>query len=338
MRRSDTSPATTLIELVRGYQVSQALHTAAVLRLADHIGDEPRSVDELARATRTHAGALRRLMRALASRGVLAEHADGRYGLTPTGQPMRSDVPGSVLGQLLLWGHPMQWGPWADLLHSVRTGEPAFDRVHGMGHWEYLQHDAEAGAMFRASQADHPSHREVPAACDFTGLAWIVDVGGGNGRLLGEILRRNPWLRGTLLDRADGVGDAASWLEAAGVAPRCELMDGDFFEPLPAGADAYVLSNVLMDWNDADALRLLRRCREAMTAPSRLVVVERAIPANNAPTLGQLGDLMGLVITGGCMRREDELAALLSEAGLRRVRTTATPSGYSILEARPQPC
>src|SRR5262245_7045453 len=112
-----TSPATTLIELVRGYQVSRALHAAAVLRIADHIGDEPRSVDHLAHSTGTHAGALRRLMRALASRGVLAERGDGRYGVTAMGRLMRSDVPGSVLGQLLLWGHPMQWGPWGDLLH-----------------------------------------------------------------------------------------------------------------------------------------------------------------------------------------------------------------------------
>jgi hypothetical protein len=332
-----TSPATTLIELVRGYQVSRALHAAAVLRLADHIGDAPRSVEYLAGATGTHAGALRRLMRALASRGVLVEFADDRYDVTAMGRLMRSDVPGSVLGQLLLWGHPMQWGPWGELLHSVRTGEPAFDRVHGMGHWDYLRHDAEAGAMFGAAQASHPSHREVPAACDFAGLAWIVDVGGGNGRLLGEILRTHPRLRGTLVDRPEMVREAAASLEAAGVAGRCELIGADFFQDLPEGADAYVLSNVLMDWSDGDALRLLRRCRHAMTAASRLIVVERVVPADNSPTLSQLGDLMGLVITGGCMRREDELAALLAAAGLAHTGAIGTPSGYTILEARPRP-
>ncbi len=328
--------ATALVEMVRGYQVSQALHVAAVLGLADLVAAGPRSLEELAVETGTHSDALRRLMRVLVSRGVLAEFPDGRYGLTKLGEPMRANIVGSVRGQLLLWGHPMQWYPWADLLHSVRTGEPAFNRFYNVGHWEYLARNPHADEMFRTAMAAHPSHLEVPAAYDFSGLGSIVDIGGGAGRLLAEILRANPSARGILLDRPEVVAAAEPTLQAAGVVGRCEILGGDFFADMPSGADAYILSNVLMDWDDSDAQRLLQRSRQAMCISSRLVVVERVIPADNAPTLSQLGDLMGLVITGGRIRSEHEFDGLFAASGLRRTGTVQTAAGYSILEARPR--
>jgi hypothetical protein len=239
---------------------------------------------------------------------------------------MRTDVPGSVHGQLLLWGHPMQWASWGELLHSVRTGTPAFDRLHGMGHWDYLEQDAAAGGC---SARPWPRIRVTARfRSRATSQAW---TGSSTWEAVTESCWRDParpsataWnTRRSRPCRRPGSGVA----RAAGVDARCELIGADFFvEGVPRGADAYVLSNVLMDWDDGDAARLLRRCRDAMTASSRLVVVERMIPADNTPSLAQLGDLMGLVITGGCMRREEELAALLSAVGLHCARTTLTPS------------
>lgn len=329
------SPATALIEMVRGYQLSQALYAAAALGVADHLIAGPQSVATLADVTQTHPDALRRLLVALASRGVFAQHDDQRFGLTPLARLLTADEPGSVRGQVLLWGHPMQWRPWGELLSSVRTGAPAFDGVFGVDHWGYLAREPEARAMFEASQAAHPSHREVPAAYDFPRAGRIVDVGGGVGRLLAEILRRTPGARGVLLDRPDIVADARAVLGAAGVAERCEVVGGDFFADMPIGADLYILSNVLMDWADEDAVRLLSHCRDAMGMTGRQLVVERMIPADNAPTLAQLGDLMGLVVTGGRMRSEAEFDRLFAACGLQRLRTTITASGYAMMEARP---
>ncbi|MEP6619208.1 MAG: methyltransferase [bacterium] len=335
----DTTGAagTRLIEMVRGYQLSQAIHAAAVLGVADHLGDGAQSAEALAEAVGAHAGALKRLMRVLASRGILVERDDERYELGALGQLMRTDCDGSVHGQLLLWGHPMQWVPWGDLVHSVRTGDTAFEKVFGAGHWEYLENNPDAGVMFKSAMAAHPSHRDVAGAYDFSDAECIADIGGGSGLLLAEILRANPLAHGILFDRPSVLTGAMAVLEAAGVAGRCDVRGGSFFDDMPREADAYVLSNVLMDWDDADAMRLLRRCRSAMDARARLVVIERMIPGDNAPSLSQLGDLMGLVITGGRVRSVTEFEALLEACGLRCTRAQLTPSGYTILEARPLP-
>lgn len=334
---SPVTPATALLEMVRGYQVSWAIHAAAALGLADRLADGPRSSGDLAREIGAHGGALRRLLRVLASRGILAEAegGEGRYELTATGQLMRTDVPESVHAQLLLWGHPMQWKPWGSMLHSVFTGEPAFDQVFGTGHWDYLEHNPAAGKMFRNVMDAHPSHVEVPLTYDFSDVHRIVDLGGGSGQLLAEILRGNPTMRGILLERPSVVADAEAVLQAAGVDGRGRAMGGDFFVDTPRGADAYILSNVLMDWDDVDARRLLRCCRDAMGALGRLIVVERTIPADNAPSLTQLGDLMGLVITGGRIRSEAEFDGLFAATGFHVTERFVTTSGYSILDARP---
>lgn len=335
VRTPSAAPATELIEMVRGYQLSQALYVAAALGVADHLGEGPRSCAELAVATGAHPDALRRLMVALASRGVFEQVSQWRFGLTELSRLLASGEPGSVRGQMLLWGDPMQWRPWGELLTSVRTGAPAFEAVFGVDHWGYLAREPEARRMFEASQAAHPSHSQVPEAYDFSGADLIVDVGGGVGRLLSGILRGNPSTRGALLDRPNVAADARAALEAAGLADRCEVIGGDFFDDMPSGADLYILSNVLMDWDDADAVRLLRRCREAMGADGRQLVVERIIPADNAPSLAQLGDLMGLVVTGGRMRSASAFDRLFEASGLRRTGTVMTPSGYAVMEARP---
>ncbi|HTE43807.1 MAG TPA: methyltransferase [Gemmatimonadaceae bacterium] len=329
-----SAPATVMIEMARGYQVSQALFVAAKLGIADLLANGPMPSDAIARATATDPAALHRLLRVLGSRGVLASVGDRDFGLTSFGELLRRDMAGSVRDQVLLWGHPMQWEPWGDLLHSVQTGHTAFEKRFGMGHWDYLAQHPDAGEMFKAAQAAHPSHLEVPIVYDFSGRQRIVDVGGGNGQLLAEILRVNRNAHGVLLDRPSVVAGAEETMRVAGVADRCVVVGGDFMTDMPSGGDVYILSNILMDWDDHMAVLLLRKCRDAMGAAGALLVVERTIPADNRPSLSQLGDLMGLVITGGRIRSEPEIHRLFDAAELECSGRLQTAAGYSVLEAR----
>jgi predicted O-methyltransferase YrrM len=324
--------ATMLIDMARGYQLSQALYVAAKLGVADCLRDGPRSSDELAQATGTHAPSLYRLLRVLASRGVFEEVTDGRFGLTPLGDLLRSDVVSSVRAELLLWGHPILWGPWGHLLHSVETGERAFDHLYGVGIWEYLARHPEDGAMFNAGIAAGEYHTQLSTVYDFSGINLIVDIGGGNGRLLSAVLRANPATRGVLLDTPGVVSGADEILRAEGVAERCRVIAGDFFAELPSGGDVYVLSRVLMDWDDEHAVTILRNCRRAVAEQGRLLVMERVIPPDNAPSLSQLSDLLSLAITGGRIRSESEMRQLFARARFRLTTVIPTPAGYSVLE------
>lgn len=277
---------------------------------------------------------LYRVMRTLASRGVFAEHPDRRYGLNDMSLPLRSDVPGSVRAYLIHWGHPMQWLPWGRLIDSVRSGTPVFDAVFGADHYAYLESHPEDAAMFRAAMAGQPTHAVFAQTYDASALREFVDVGGGVGRLCAAVLQANPNCRGVLLDQPSVVAEAAEILREAGVAERCRVIGGDFRRDIPAGADAYIFSNVIMDQTDDAALQLFRSCREAMAAAGRIVVIERVIPAGNTPSLAHLSDLMCLAVIGGRIRSEEELDALFAGSGLRRSRSYDLPSGYSVVEAR----
>jgi predicted O-methyltransferase YrrM len=330
----DASSGNALVAMMRGYQLSQALYVAAVLGIADQLADGPKDCAALSRATVTNRGALYRLLRTLASRGILAESSAGEFSLTDTATSLRSDVDGSVRAQLILWGHPIQWLSWGRLLDSVRTGKPAFAQIFGTDHYSYLESHPEDAAIFRAAMGANQSHDEIAAVYDISALRLIVDVGGGAGRLLAALLRANPNAHGVLLDRPEVVPTATDVLRDAGVTGRCRIIGGDSFTDIPSGADAYVFSNILMDQSDERAIRLLRACRAAMTAGGRVIVIERVIPADNAPALAQLSDLMSLVVTGGCIRSEQELDGLFHASDLRGGSSVLLPSGYSVVEAR----
>jgi predicted O-methyltransferase YrrM len=335
MSTPDPAAANALVAMMRGYQLSQALYVAATLGIADLLADGPRECVTLAHATGTDEASLYRLLRALASRGVFAEGPDHRFSLTDAAVPLVSDLPGSVRAHLIVWGHPMQWLPWGRLLDSVRTGKPVFAQVFGMDHYDYLATHAEDAAIFRAAMAAQQAHNEVAAAYDVSTLRLIVDVGGGVGRLIAALLRANPNAQGILLDRPNVVAAASDVLRDAGVAGRCRVIGGDYFTDIPAGGDGYVFSSIMMDQDDADALTLLRACRAVMASNARIIVVERVIPAGNAPSLAHLSDLMGMVVTGGHIRSEDEFDALFTASGLRRERSVPLPSGMMVVEARP---
>lgn len=320
-------PSQALLRLVNGYQVTQALHVAAALGLADLLTDGPRSSDDLAAAAGAHPDALYRLLRALASVDVLREE-DGRlFALTPIGDGLRSDAPQSVAGWAAFVGEPYYWQAWGALLHGVRTGENAFQHVNGVDPWTLRAREPERSASFDRAMASVSRQvaAAVIAAYDFGRFGTIVDVGGGNGAFLAAVLAAHPSTRGVLFDQPHVVSGAGPLLVAAGVADRCETVSGSFFDAVPAGGDAYVLKAILHDWEDDDCLRILRTCRRAMPDGAALLAVERDLGAPNAAPESKFSDLNMLVAPGGRERSPEAYAALFAASGFRFVGFT--PSG-----------
>jgi hypothetical protein len=323
-----------LIQMISGGLVTQLVHVAAELRIADLLADGPKSSDELARAVGAHPRALYRVLRALASLGLFAETTDGRFELTPLAEPLQAGAPESLRALAIMWGDTL-WAPYGQLLHSVRTGEVAFQHVYGAGLFEYLRRHPQAAENFNEGMTNltRPHAAAVLAAYDFTGIMTLVDVGGGNGTLMAAILNAYPAMRGVLFEQSAVLDSARQTFEREGVLPRCALVAGDFFQEVPQGYDAYVLKDIIHDWEDERALVILENCRRAMRDDSKLLLVERAVPAGNAPAAGKLIDVTMLTITGGCERTEAEYRDLLARAGLRLSRVVPTPSEMVVVEA-----
>jgi hypothetical protein len=329
------SAAAELTRLVNGFQVSQAISVAATLGIADLLADGPRTSDELAAATDCHADALYRVLRALASVGVLAEGEGRAFELTEMGEHLRSDAPESIAGWAAHVGRPYYFQAWGNLVHSVRTGESAFRVVHGVDAWEYRARHPEEGAFFDRGMTDLATRATagVLESHDFSGYRTVVDVGGGHGALLAAVLARNPGQQGVLFDLPHVVEGAGPVLEAAGVADRCRVESGSFFDSAPEGGDAYILKSVLHDWDDDGALKILRACRRAMAEGATLVVVERDLgPPNEAPQ-GKFSDLNMLVVLGGRERTVDEYGQLFAATGFELTGATLTGGGLSVIEA-----
>jgi hypothetical protein len=329
-----------LMRLVSGFRVSQAVYVVARLGLADLLKDGPRAVEELASETETHAPALYRLLRFLSGVGLFSEVAPRRFALAPMGVALRSDVPGSVRAQTLNLLSEHHWTPWGDLMHSVRTGEPAFHHVYGMSTFEYFEEHPEAGALFNQAMTGNTAGAgmSIVDAYDFSGIERVVDVAGGHGQMLATVLRANPSMRGVLFDMPSVVASAAPVLAAAGVADRCDVVGGDFLAAIPEDGDAYILRQILHDWYDADAVRILERCRAAMKQSGRVLVIERAISNDYRQSLPVLHlDMEMLVTVGGIQRTDDEYRTLFADAGLRLTRIVPLNDSaqYALYEAVP---
>ena len=326
--------AATLIRLVNGYYVSQAIHVAASLGIADLLADGARTSDDLAEAAGADADSLYRLLRALASVGVLHQ-GDGRlFSLTPIGELLRSDVPGSLHGWAAYAGRPYFWAAWADLLHSVQTVENAFRHVHGQDIWSYRADRPDESLLFDAAMKalTGASNAALIEAFDFSRFRTLVDVGGGNGTLLADVLASNPALQGVLFDQAHVVARADQVLEAAGVADRCRIESGNFFEAVPEGGDAYLLKSIIHDWEDEDSSAILRVVRAAMPEGATLLVVERELGAPNEDAPTKFSDLNMLVGPGGRERTKDEYASLFESTGFRLVGATPTAGTHTVFE------
>jgi hypothetical protein len=332
-----TNAFSDLARLINGYQISQAIYVAARLGIADHLSHGPLSSIELARLSGSHPRTLYRLLRALASAGVFHEAEDRTFSLTPMGECLRSDSSTPLDGWAAYIGRPYAWQAWGHLEHSVRSGENAFRHLNGQSVWEYRSNRPDENAIFnRAMTANSRGAMEaIIAACDFGRFRHVADIGGGQGQLLAGILTANKGLRGTLFDQPHVIIKATEVLNQHGVADRCEVVGGSFFETIPEGADAYVMRAIIHDWDDEEAISILKTCRRAMTADARLLLVERVVEPPNEGLISKFSDLNMLVMLGALERTYDEYSALCRMAGFETRGTTRAGSYYQVIEAVP---
>ena len=328
-------PHARLIQMATAYWVSRLLYATAKYGLADRLADGPKTASELAGETGTHAPSLHRLMRALASLGVLSEDARHRFALAPLGEALRSDAPGAARATILALAGDWWWRGWEHVLYCLETGKTGMQKTTGMTVFGYLaQHPQEAAYFNDAMVGFHGDEpRAVADACDFSHGETVVDVGGGTGNLLAAILERHPSTHGILADVPHVIDEARTRMASLGVLERCDLQAIDFFESVPAGGDVYLLSHVIHDWTEEECLAILRNCRRAMKPGSRLQIVEMVLPAGDTPHPGKLLDLAMLVMPGGKERTAEEYRLLLNAAGLRMTRVILTASAVSVVEA-----
>jgi hypothetical protein len=337
MREPVAEHYATLMGIARGYQRSQALAVAAELGIADLVGAGSRSAAELAAATGTDAGALYRLLRALASIGVFHEDEGGSFALTAMGDLLRRDHPQSIDPAVRMFCADYQWQAWRELGYSVRTGGNALVHALGMDVWEHRRRNPQDGVVFDAAMRTMAASYAggILEAYDFGRHRVIADVGGGTGTLLAAILRAHPVVRGLLAEQPQVLRDAPPVLAAAGVEDRVTLVGCDFFIEVPRGADAYLLLRVLHDWGDDDALRILRRVREAMEPSARLLLVDGVVGPPNEDPLTKFLDVMMLVSAGGRERTAVEWGSMFDAAGFRLDAVVPAGPGRSILSAVP---
>ncbi|MEU0274311.1 methyltransferase [Streptomyces sp. NPDC006307] len=318
--------------------ISQAMYAIAKLGVPDHLVDGPRPVEEVAPLVGADPDTLHRLCRALASAGVLTEAGPRTYGLDEPGQQLVSGRPGSLRDVVVMHGEET-FRAFADILHTARTGRPAFERVFGTSFYDYLRDTPEAEQLFHRAMGVSGRPPAVAGSLDLDGAKTVVDLGGGSGDLLAEVLTGHPGTHGVLLDLADAVEEGRRRMANAGLADRVRCVAGSFFDAVPEG-DTYLLARVLHNWGDEDALRILRRVRDAIPPHGRLVVLDRLVPEVAGPHPGKTADLVMLVVLGGRDRTRTEYADLLAEAGFALESVVAPPPGAdpraeSALVARP---
>jgi hypothetical protein len=336
MTTNDSPPPLVLEQLIQGFQVTQCLYVAAKIGIADLLKDGPHSLEDLAQATGTHAPSLYRVLRLLTAVDLLTEGEAHSFALTPLGTYLQTGVPGSMRHLVLFYGEQANWHVWGALLHSVETGEPAYQQVLGFTNREYRAHHPEALALFHQYMTEWAARLAptVAAAYDFSATSTLVDVGGGQGQILASILQAHPSLRGVLFDLPQVVAGAPPLLEAAGVAERCEVVGGDAFTAVPAGYETYLLSRVILPYDDERALTILTRCQQAMQPQGKVLLVEPVILTGEPPELlGLEMDVHMLVTTGGKERTEAEYRALLGAAGFELTRLVPVLRPFSLLEA-----
>jgi len=320
---------------IEAYHAAALAYAAVKLGLPDKIGDRSWTADRLAKELSVSAPHLERLLRGLVTQGICAERDDGTFALGPLGVSLRIDSPSRLAHKVAIVVE-QYWLPWAELLHTVRSGEPAFEHVLGTDVWAWRNENLKGGDAFAAYLAGETFAGSGPIveALDLTGVARVADIGSGHGGLLAAILAAHPDLRGVLFDLPETLIGAKKFLTAHGVDKRMTLVGGDFLAEVPVEADVYLLKSVLQHWDDAAARAILESCREAMPRQAKLAIIEPLLPdhANDAPSVVML-DLHMMVITGGRVRSQQDFKRLLAQAGLPLSRVTPISSGLSIIEA-----
>jgi hypothetical protein len=321
---------------LRCYWIPRAIYVAAKLRIADRLAAGPRTVKELASAAGVASRPLYRLLRALAGSGIFTQETDGRFRLNPMAEPLREDAPDSLWAFAVMVGEE-HYRCWNDLPETVRTGETAFDRLYGQPYFAHLSEHPDQAKIFDDAMTGFSGRamRAMLDTYDLSDVGTLADVGGGLGTNLTAALGRYPAMQGLLFDRPHVVARARPRLEAAGVAGRCAIQGGDFFEESPRGADAYLLGHILHDWDDAKAGLILDNLRRAMPAGAKVLLVKYVLPEGNRASFGKLLDLHMMVLLGGLERTEAEYRRLFAAHGFRLARVVPTAADVSVIEAVP---
>lgn len=334
----DSTAYATMMQMLAGKWISASLSVVAELCIADQLANGAKTPEQLAAAVSAHAPSLYRVLRALASVGVFAETEGGRFALTPLAECLRSDTPDSVREFARFMAIPGASRSWEQLLHCVKTGGTGLQKAFGAENpFDYFHTHPDEAAIFHRAMTDN-SRQSAPAVAqsyDFGKFHQVVDVAGGRGLLLATILQRHPNLKGVLFDLPQVIAGANDALASYGLNGRCRTVAGDFFQAVPAGADAYLLKHIIHDWDDERSVAILRNVRKAIDTSGRLLVVEVVIGPGNEPSFGKLLDLEMMVIPGGRERTADEYRDLFAAAGFRLTGIHATPAPTSIIEGLP---
>ncbi|WP_156426711.1 methyltransferase [Mycobacterium sp. IS-3022] len=339
LHRKLTPAPIALIEMILATWFSQAITAAAQLGIADALAERPLTRDELAREIGADPDAVGRLMRALISRGVFKQKRDGRFALNPLGEALRADAEVSMKGAALFFGSRQHREHWTYLSESVRSGKPWAPVLRGKEFFQYLEDEPEFAALFNGAMTSTSDMTEaaLSAAYDFSRFGVIADVGGGHGGLLAGVLAKTPQARGVLFDLPKVVEGAPALLTRRGVADRVVVEPGSFFESAPTGVDAYLMKNVIHDWPDEDAVKILRNIRAAASPHAKLLLFELVIPDHNREFIGKLIDMEMLLLAGAKERTADQWRDVLSRAGFRLTRIVPSAAPLSIIEAEIAP-
>ena len=333
--QTQQAPTTQMFQMITGFWTSCCIYVAAQLNIPDLLAEKPKTALQLSVETKTHASSLYRLLRTLSSVGVFYENEKSEFELTPLGNTLRADVPGSLKFHAIM-NLRYHYSAWGNLLEAVKTGETAFDNLHKMSAWEYYEKDKEGSENFNKAMSG-VTQMVIPhilAAYDFTQFKSIVDVGGGNGALLCAILKKSEKSMGVVFDMAHAKQQALANIKLNNLQERCAFEEGSFFEHLPEGASAYMTKSVLHDWDDEQSKKILSKVREAMPQGSKLLLIENVIPARNIPHPAKLMDMNMLVMTGGRGRTASDWQELVEDAGLAFSKIIPLQSPmYSIIEA-----
>ena len=331
------SPHLQLIESGAALWKARAIYAAAELGLADLLATGPRCVKELAQCSGTHEPSLYRLLRSLAGCGVFRELEHRRFELTELGSALKKGAPGAARATLLTIAGDWQWHAWQHLLHTLRTGETGLRKAFGTELFPFLaanpQHEAAFNEAMVGMYGDLGAM--LAEAYDFSSIRKVIDIGGGTGRLIAAILKRHKNAFGAVFELPQAAVEAQRFFSAASLDSRCEVIEGDFFESIPAGYDAYILAHVLHDWDDGRVVSILRNCRRSIPSEGRLLIVEALLPDNDAPHHGKMMDLLMMTVAGGAERTATEFSKLLAAADFAVTRVLATATHQSIIEAQP---
>ncbi|MBE9043762.1 methyltransferase [Pleurocapsales cyanobacterium LEGE 10410] len=334
-------PQVQILQMMNAYRLTQNISVAAQLGIADLLAERPRSVVELAQETKSDPQSLYRLLRTLASFDIFAEIEAQKFRLTPRAALLKTDAPGSLRGYATVMGAQWHWQMWKDILHSVKTGESAFEAVYGMSFEDYYEQHPEDAKNFDAAMkgALTLSDRSILDSYDFSGFKQVVDLatgGQGDGELLATILQQNPGVTGIYFDTSARLENAKGTVEDKSVGERCELAGGDFFESVSAGGDAYIVKNLIHDYDDEKVGLILSNLRQAIADNGKLLIVEMIVPPGNEPSLAKILDVEAMIMTPGAIERTaEEYGQLLSQAGFETTRIIPTKSPMSIIEAIP---